>query len=368
MNKIDSLVKDLLKVSDSEYGSVAADGTLSTVNEYYSTGVYLLNAQISGDIYKGIPGGKTIILAGDPSTGKTLYALSIGQHFLKEHPKGILVYADSEHAVDQKMFEDRGMDTNRILYMPVDTIENWRTQVVKMLKKLNEEEDVKAMFITDSISKMTSNKELNDISEGIEKSDMTKQKAIKASFRVFGLLMAKHNITHIANAHVYASMSFIPTKVVSGGSGALYEGSYVVMLSKAQLKEGTDVVGGIITSKLEKARFTKEKTKVKTLLSFTRGLHPYFGLPQFCVEHGIWEKVGNKYKVSEEVMVFEKEILKHSKKYFTKELMDKINAQCKKVFCFGNEDQDTFEEEEEVNKDQPKVEVKEVKKTKKKDK
>jgi len=342
---INKMMKDLVKVTDNEYASIVTDGTISTVNEYYSTGVYLLNAQISGDIYKGIPGGKTIILAGDPSCGKSFFSLSIAKNFLKEYENGILVYIDTEHAVDKKMFEERRMDTNRILYLPIDTIENYRTQVTRILNEFNKKDDVKAMIITDSSSRLTSKKEVGDIEEGKDTLDMTKQKLLKGAFRVFGLKMAKHNITHIVTAHVYGTMDMFSRKVVSGGMGSQYEGSYVVMLSKAQNKEGTEVTGAIITSKLEKARYTKEKTKVKTLLSFKRGLHPYYELPQFCVEHKIWEKPGNKYVVNEDTKVFEKELLKNPAKYFTEDVMCKINEKCKEVFNYDSHDKEVFADE-----------------------
>lgn len=339
---INKMMKDLVKVTDNEYASIVTDGTISTVNEYYSTGVYLLNAQISGDIYKGIPGGKTVVLGGDPSTAKTFYCLSIGKNFLKEHEKGILIFIDTENAVDKKMFEERGMDTSRILYLPIDTIESYRTQVVRILNEFNKKDDVKAMIITDSSSRLTSNKEVGDIESGKDTLDMTKQKLLKGAFRVFGLKMAKHNITHIITAHVYGTMDLFSRKVISGGMGSVYEGSYVIMLSKAQNKEGTEVTGAIITSKLEKARYTKEKTKVKTLLSFKRGLHPYYELPQFCVDHKIWEKAGNKYVVDKNTSVSEKELLKNPTKYFTEDVMNKINEKCKEVFNFDSHDNEVF--------------------------
>ena len=50
-----SLLKALLKATDSELASIAKDGVLGDISEYYDTGSYMLNAQISGSLFKGIP-------------------------------------------------------------------------------------------------------------------------------------------------------------------------------------------------------------------------------------------------------------------------------------------------------------------------
>jgi hypothetical protein len=63
--------------------------------------------------------------------------------------------------------------------------------------------------------------------------------------------------------------------------------SNVIMLSKAQLKEGDTKTGIIVTSTPKKARFTRPYA-VKFHISFMNGMNPYVGLQDFVS----WENCG----------------------------------------------------------------------------
>jgi hypothetical protein len=52
MSKIDSL------------GSVMTKNSYSKIDEWIGTGNYLLNAQISGSVFKGIPNSRSIVFSG----------------------------------------------------------------------------------------------------------------------------------------------------------------------------------------------------------------------------------------------------------------------------------------------------------------
>src|SRR5579872_1725952 len=77
------------------------------VINWIDTGCYILNAQISGSIFKGIPSNRVTAFAGEESTGKTFLAMSTVKGFLDQYPTGNVVYCDSERAVDNSFFETR---------------------------------------------------------------------------------------------------------------------------------------------------------------------------------------------------------------------------------------------------------------------
>ena len=58
------LDKSLTKVDP--LGSIMSDNTFSKIDEWIGTGNYLLNAQISGSIFKGVPNSRSIMLSGVP--------------------------------------------------------------------------------------------------------------------------------------------------------------------------------------------------------------------------------------------------------------------------------------------------------------
>ncbi len=78
----------------------------------------------------------------------------------------------------------------------------------------------------------------------------------------------------VEDAHHY----ILENGLVSHNSGPAYANSCTLELTKAQLKRGDDVVGGIFTSKATKNRLAREKTKVKFKISFEHGMARYSGL------------------------------------------------------------------------------------------
>ena len=132
----------LIKETGNEYASIVEEGIeAGDVSSFIGTGSYSLNALLSGSIFGGLPGNKVTALAGEPSTGKTFYAINICRQFLQDNPTGFIFYFESESAISKKMLEDRGVDVKRIAIMPVATIQEFRTQAVKILDKYLEQKE-----------------------------------------------------------------------------------------------------------------------------------------------------------------------------------------------------------------------------------
>lgn len=60
------LDKELSKINGFETGSILSENTFSQVDEWIPTGNYLLNAQLSGTLFGGIPNTRSLGLMGDP--------------------------------------------------------------------------------------------------------------------------------------------------------------------------------------------------------------------------------------------------------------------------------------------------------------
>lgn len=61
-----ALDKELSKISGFESGSILSTNTFSEVDEWIPTGNYLLNAQISGTLFGGVPNSRSLGVMGDP--------------------------------------------------------------------------------------------------------------------------------------------------------------------------------------------------------------------------------------------------------------------------------------------------------------
>ena len=332
-----SLVEDI-KDEDTQ---IAADGLGSA--EYtgaVDTGSYILNAQLSGSIYGGVPNNKITAFAGESATGKTFFVMGIVQHFLASNPDAGVVYYDTEAAVTKDMMESRGIDTKRVIIAEPDTIQKFRHHALRMIDAYDKQPADKRppmMFVLDSLGMLSTTKELEDTSEGKETRDMTKAQIIKATFRVLTLKLAKVKVPMLVTNHVYDVVgSYMPMKEIGGGTGLKYAASTIIMLGKKKDKDGTAVIGNIIRSTTYKARLTKEQTKVEVRLSFTKGLDRYYGLLELAEKYNIIKKVSTRYEFPDGEKVFGKHINENPEKYFTAEILAQLDKAAHDEFTYGD--------------------------------
>ena len=337
-NFIREMIKDIGDVDT----HLADDGLHSS--EYsgaIDTGSYILNAVLTGSIYGGVPNNKITAFAGESATGKTFFVLGIAKKFLDDNPDAAIFYYDTEAAVTKQMMLDRGIDTKRVIIVESDTIQNFRTHAIKVLENYSKIEKVDRppmLLILDSFGMLSSTKEISDTAEGSETKDMTKAAVAKATFRVLSLKLAKVGVPLIVTNHVYAQIgAFFPTNEIAGGSGLKYAASQIVMLSKKKDKDGTEVIGNIIHCKMYKSRLTKENKMVDVRLSYSKGLDRYYGLLELAEKHNIIKKVSTRYELPDGTKVFGKTINEEPEKYFTKDLLDQIEAAASLEFKYGQE-------------------------------
>jgi len=333
---------DLLKATGNEYGSKVSDGIeAGDVSGYIDTGSYILNALISGDIYGGIPTNKITAFAGETTTGKTFFVLGIVKQFLADNPSGGVLYFESESALTKQMIEDRGIDSSRMIILPVTTIQEFTHQALKVVEKHMEgQEDRPLMMCLDSLGMLSTTKEVTDISDGKETKDMTRAQLVKGAFRVLTLKLGKAGIPLLVTNHTYKQVgTMFPQDVMGGGSGIHYAASTIVFLSKKKEKDGTEVVGNIIHCKNYKSRLTKENKKVDVLLRYDQGLNRHYGLLSLAEEAGIFKKVSTRYELPDGSKMFGKQIGEEPEKYFTKDILEKLNEFAKKTFLYGGFDE-----------------------------
>ncbi len=336
-----SFLKTVISELDNEYASVADDGIAAgDCDTFVDTGAYIFNALVSGSIFGGLPSNKITALAGESSTGKTFFALSIVKNFLTQNPDGQVIYFESESAITKSMLSDRGIDVKRLGLVPVTTVQEFRTQAIKVVDeytKLKKKDRPPLMFILDSLGMLSTTKEVEDASAGKEIRDMTRAQVVKSIFRILSLKLGQAGIPLIVTNHTYDVVgSYMPQKEMGGGSGLKYAASTIIYLSKSKEKDGTEVVGNIIKCKAFKSRFSKENSMVATRLFYDeRGLDRYYGLLELGEKYGIFEKSGNRYKIGE-TSVYPKSILADPEKYFTPEIMQALDEAAQREYSYGS--------------------------------
>ena len=334
-----SYLKNLIRTTGNEFASIVEEGVAAAdVSGYIDTGSYIFNALLSGSIYDGLPDNKITALAGESATGKTFFALGMCKQFLEDNADAAVIYFESESATSKKMIEERGIDSSRIMMVPVTTVQEFRTQAIRILDQyMLDKTDMKMLFVLDSLGMLSTTKEIEDTTSGAETRDMTRAQLVKGAFRVLTLKLAKAGVALVVTNHTYDQMGLFAKRVMGGGSGLKYAASSILFLSRKKEKEGTEVIGNIVHCKNEKSRLTVENRVVDVMLTYKKGLDRYYGLIDLAIKYGIFKKSSTRVELPGGTTQFAKTINNNPEKYFTKEVLDKLNEAAKQEFLYGNE-------------------------------
>ena len=335
-------LKDIIKETGNEYATLVSEGVeAGDVDSFIDTGSLAFNALLSGSIYGGMPSNKITAIAGEAATGKTFFALGIVKAFLDKNKDAGVIYFESESALTKELVESRGIDSKRMVIVPVATVQEFRHQSIKVIDKYLEQDEKNRkplMFVLDSLGMLSTTKEMEDTAEGKETRDMTRSQIVKAAFRVLTLKLGKAKVPMIMTNHTYDVIgSMFPQKEMGGGSGLKYAASNIVYLSKRKEKDGKEIIGNIIHCKNYKSRLTKENALVDVRLTYKDGLDKYYGLLELAIKHNIFKSVSTRIELPDGSKQYAKTINNEPDKFFTKDVLTQIDEAAKKEFLYGTE-------------------------------
>ena len=294
--------KEVKKFEFSKVGSIL-DNIAKTIpiqiekeireKKFITTGVYLLDAALSGRLIGGgVATNRITAFAGESGAGKSFIAYSVSKHAQKAGYS--VIYIDTEQAIDLEDLPKFGIDPSLekfrlIRSNKVEDVNMVLTQLVDELKtqKLDGCEIPKLMIVLDSLGQMASNKEKADLLKGDIKQDMTKAKALGSMFRSINTDLGYLEIPMIVCNHTYLTLDLYPAEKLKGGNGLLYSASVIGFMSKSKLKTGEEddmdlgQSGISVLFKTSKNRMAKPK-KIRFDISFAHGMNPYTGLDAFC--------------------------------------------------------------------------------------
>ena len=331
-------LKDIVNEIGGDYTKIAAD--IDETESYVDTGSFIFNALVSGSLSGGVSANKITAIAGESSTGKTFFSLAVVKNFLDTNPDAYCLYFDTEAAINKGLLQSRGIDLNRVAVVNVVTVEEFRNKALKAVDiylKKSEDERKPCMFVLDSLGMLSTSKEIEDTLNDKQVRDMTKSQLIKGTFRMLTLKLGQANIPLIVTNHTYDVIgAYVPTKEMGGGSGLKYAASTIIHLSKKKEKDGKEVIGNIIKAKVAKSRLSKENQEAEIRLYYDeRGLDRYYGLLELGEAGGMWKNVAGRYDMGDGKKVYAKAILKEPEKYFTEEIMEKLEVIANGTYSYG---------------------------------
>lgn len=291
MADIDKLKNDLINQFNKEFPDSPLEqmdeSSLADVPGWMTTGNYALNWIISKDMYKGVPMGRVILFSGDPGSGKSMIALSM----MREPSIDLIVYMDTEGGGVTKDFASfLGINTKKILYTPVDTIEDLIKRMEKVIDTIEKNKSTKnVLMVIDSMSMLTTERE-RDPNGGADMG--AKAKLTRQFFRTYARKMQRLNIACVMTAHLTESIGgYGPSKIVAGGTIMGYMPSIEVRFAKVNAESETEqsAIGtsmSKIRAEIIKSRFGTHGKRVKFDLDMERGLDPYAGLFDILKDYG----------------------------------------------------------------------------------
>jgi RecA/RadA recombinase len=279
---------------------------------WIDTGNYALNKMISDDFYRGVPLGAVTVFAGEPGSGKSM--IVSGNIVRDALAKGCqVIVLDSEDALKDTWMRKLGVDPehprlNKEVISTVDNIASCINECTKdyieYYKEVPREEQLKLLFVVDSLGFLQTQAEIDQFEKGELKGDKgIKAKTLKMLVANCIRLFSGYEIGLVATNHTYKSQDmYSPDDVISGGSGFMFASSVIVSMNKYKLKtdsEGkktSEVLGIRSKIKCVKTRYAKPFEEVEVTIPYDTGMNPYSGLFDMCEHKKVFVKDGNRYR------------------------------------------------------------------------
>lgn len=294
------------------YATYLNDSTLSQVNEWIDTGSMVLNALISGSVYKGIPVGRVTQFVGASQTFKTGFILQILAN-AQRMGKYVVIF-DSEGAIDPESAASFGLDLSKTKYVPMRSLEETRNAIYNLGEYIKTNK-LEGNFIiaVDSLATGQSELELKRMSKDNTSADMgTYAKSVKSLLKTATTVANFTKTPIVCTNWIYDDpAALFPSleKNIPGGRGTIYLPSVTVQLARKLIKD--DEANKLVNTKLAasqksysgviiriltvKNRFIKQYLEGEVYLSFSTGMNKYYGLLELFKGMGVVTNSGAYY-------------------------------------------------------------------------
>jgi RecA/RadA recombinase len=267
------------------------------IPEFLNSGNYALNWAMCGKMLTGgVPMTKVFELFGDPGSGKSLMLVKFAGENIKKG--GISYIVDTEDAVNPLfskiiLNDPKGEIVGQIQRIDtIDTIEQLRSFLINLAEKKIAMKNNAPVFIgVDSISQLSSEKEMEDAKSGSMARDMTKAQAMRGLFRVVNRYLRDANITLAVLSHTSSAIGGFgnPVTAANHGGGVKFASSLRIWItSSKEVSDSNGIPLGVrMNFKVDKNRMVFKNRKASVNLSFKKGIQKYSGLLEILADNGI---------------------------------------------------------------------------------
>lgn len=271
-----------------------SEQTPTDLDEWVSTGSPMLDLAISNRPHGGLPVGRITEITGLEGSGKSLLAA----HAIADTQRkgGLGVYIDTENALNQEFLEAIGVDIRKMLYVPLETVEDIFEAIDSIIESVRAADGDKKKLVTIVVDSVAGASTKVEISADYDQAGYATQKAIiisKAMRKVTNLI-GRERISLIFTNQLRTRMgvSFGDPWTTSGGKAIAFHSSCRLRLKQmGQLKAkvgGVEQVVGIKTrAQVIKNRMGPPLRSVDYDIYFDSGIDNY----------GSWLEMMKTYKL-----------------------------------------------------------------------
>lgn len=264
---------------------------------YFDTGSFALNWCVSNlAIDGGMPGGRVVEIFGDPSTGKSLIIYKMMASVCNKG--GFTILDDTESCYMEPYVRKLGVDTNRVIPIESDTVEQHFTNVIAALADLRKKvgPHVLILIALDSLAMLRTKHEAET---EIDKRDLSKASVVRKGMRQLRIAMKQDpNTVYVVANHVIANIGdrFRP-RTTPGGKSVPFQCSVRVelILSNKVVAENTKRVLGVETiAKVIKNKIIEPFRQCRLRVMYKTGLVPDFNLYETAQSAGVCQASDSK--------------------------------------------------------------------------
>lgn len=271
-----------------------SEQTPTDLDEWVSTGSPMLDLAIANRPHGGLPVGRITEITGLEGSGKSLLAA----HAIADTQRkgGLGVYIDTENALNQDFLEAIGVDIKKMLYVPLETIEDIFEAIDSIIESIRAADGDKKKLVTIVVDSVAGASTKVEISADYDQAGYATQKAIiisKAMRKVTNLI-GRERISLIFTNQLRTRMgvSFGDPWTTSGGKAIAFHASCRIRLKQmGQLKAkvgGVEQIVGIKTrAQVVKNRMGPPLRSIDFDIYFDSGIDNY----------GSWLEMMKTYKI-----------------------------------------------------------------------
>ena len=271
------------------------EATPTDVTDFVSTGATILDLAVSNRPNGGLAAGRITEINGLEGSGKSL----IGAHALAATQKkgGLAVYIDTESAVSSEFLQAIGIDTENMLYIHLETVEEIFDSIETIVTKIRESsKDKLVTILVDSLAAASTKVEMD---ADFDKDGWATSKAIVLSkaMRKITQMIARQKVCLIFTNQLRQKMGvmFGDPWTTSGGKALPFHASTRIRLKNmGQIKDTKkNTIGIKIRAQVIKNRLGPPLRSADFQLYFDKGIDDFGSWLEVIKQHNLVKQGGS---------------------------------------------------------------------------